>query len=587
MKFYNTKGSKDQKTQREPIATIQNTGNVNKALPVKIIALSGTENVTKNMTVYECGDDIMIVDCGIGFPDAEMFGIDVVIPDFSYLVENKDRIRGLVITHAHEDHFGAVAYLMRELNIPIYANALVQGFIKERLKDKGPKDADKNVSFNLIGPDVSEISIGNFKVSTFRVNHSVPTALGISINTPQGRILHMADYKVDWTPILDKPIDIATISRYGDEGVLCLLSDCLGCTTEGYTKSEKMLSQTFHDLFEDARDRQIMVTTISSNLSRMHQIIEAAIKQSRKVVLGGRSIQQSVRIARGLGILKFDDSVFVADEKSGGYDQKDLVYIVAGCYGQQGSTLDRVSRKEHDTIKIEDKALVIFSADPNPPGVEQAVEKVINNLILEGAEVFYSQIQQNLHVSGHGLKGDLTMIAALVKPQYFIPIGGTIAKARAYKNMVADLGFNPETVFELLEGESVVFENNSAHIGPRIHTKQVLIDGSSVGTVGEIVIRDREQLSNDGVFVVVVPMGKETNSVTGGVEVVTRGFIYVKESKELMGQTKDMINKLLEKDDASGKNWPALQGKIEREVQRFLYKKTGRDPMVIVHTIAV
>lgn len=553
---------------------------------VRIIDFSGSEGATKNMTAYECGDDIIVVDCGIGFPDDQMPGIDVIIPDFSYLLQNKEKIRGLFITHAHEDHLGAVPYLLQELNVPIYANKLVQAFIKERILDKGSEQMLKDTSFHLLEDDGKKFTVGNFTVSGFRVNHSVPRTMGFSIDTPQGKILHIADFKIDWSPVLDDPIDIATISKYGSEGVLCLLSDCLGANTEGYSRSEQTMKHIFHDLYEQAEGRQIMITTISSNISRMYQMIDAAVKEGRKVVLGGRSIVRSVEIARELGFLPFASDVFVDHRKSAGYIQSELVYIVAGAFGQQGSTLDRVSRGEHDTIFLEENSMVVFSADPSPPGTRIPVERLMDNLTLRGAEVIYSKIQENLHISGHGPRGDLTMLASIVNPKYFIPIGGSVTQMRAYKNMIADLGYEKENVFELLEGQSIVFDEGNAKTGDTITTKPVYIDGGEIGNIGPIVIKDREILSDEGVFVVVVPMSKDTKSVLGGVDVITRGFIYVKESKDLMGRSKDLVNKLLDKQEGAI-NWPSLQGKIEKDVQKFLTQETGRRPMVIVHAINV
>lgn len=554
---------------------------------LKILSLSGSEGATKNMTVYECGDDIIIVDTGIGFPTDEMQGVEAIIPDFTYVIENQHKIKGLFVTHAHEDHFGAVPFLLKELNMPIYANKLVQEFIKGKIVDRGTKEMLAGVSFNLISPETDEITLGNFKISAFRVNHSVPTSLGLSIQTPQGRILHMADYKVDWSPVLDKPIDIATISKYGEEGVLCLLSDCLGANTEGYSKSERTMKDTFHNMYEEAEGRQVMITTISSNISRMYQIIDAAIKVGRKIVIGGRSIKQSVRIARELDFLPFADDVFIDDDKCNAYPQKDLVYLVAGCFGQPGSSLDKISRGEHNTIRLEENAMVIFSADPNPPGVQVAVERVMDNLTLRGAEVVYSKIQANLHVSGHGPKGDLTIIASIVKPKYFIPIGGSVTQTRSYRNMIEELGFDKNTVFELLEGGSVIFRNGMGEKGETIATKQVYIDGKGFNDLEPIVIKDRETLSNDGVFVVIVPIDKTTKKITSGVEIVTRGFVYVKESRELMVSSKDLLNKVLKKHEALDSNWGKIQNKLERDIERFLFKETGRRPMIIVQTISV
>ena len=494
--------------------------------------------------------------------------------------------KGLLITHAHEDHIGAVPYLLQQVNVPIYANKLVQGLLKEKLKEKRFRGIGENVSFHLISSETEETEIGVFKIKGFRLNHSVPEALGFAIKTPEGTIMHMADYKIDWTPVLDAPIDLGVIAEYGRNGVLCLLSDCLGSTTEGYSKSESTLNDTFQDLFEVAEGRQILVTTISSNISRMYQIINAALKLRRKVVMSGRSIDQSVRVARDLGYLPFDEDVFVTENEASSHAQKELVYIIAGCYGQQGSSLDRLSRGENEQITLENNAMVVFSADPNPPGVAEDVERVMDNLTLKGAEVIYSKIQENLHVSGHGTRGDLITIASVVRPKYFIPIGGTVTKARAYTNMVADLGWSHEAVFELLEGESVEFHDGSAKKGARLTVKPVFVDGSTVGEVTQIVVKDREQLSSEGVFVVVVPM-QEGKILRGKVEVITRGFIYVKESKELMGKSKDVVNKILDKNGEKVDDWGNLKRRIENDVERFLFKATGRRPLIIVHSMSV
>ncbi|HLB51647.1 MAG TPA: ribonuclease J [Patescibacteria group bacterium] len=555
--------------------------------PLKIITLSGTESVTRNMTLYECGEDIIAVDCGVGFPDSEMYGVDVVIPDMTYLYENAHRVRGLFITHGHEDHIGSIPYLLRELNIPIYANKLVQGFIKEKLSDKFFKDIFEKTKFVLISPESEEVTVGCFKISAFRVNHSVPSSMGFAIRTPQGTVIHMADYKIDWTPVLDKPIDLATIAKLGDSGVLCLLSDCLGATTEGFSKTERSMDNTFSDLFEQGEGRQVLITTISSNISRMYQIIDSALKHQRKVVLAGRSIHQSVSVAKQLGYLPFDEVVYVNESGSSDFAQKDLVYIIAGCYGQQGSALDRLSRSENENISLEDNAMVVFSADPNPPGVAEAVERMMDNLTLAGAEVIYSKIQENLHVSGHGTRGDLITVAAIAKPKYFIPIGGTVTKMRAYRNLVGTLGVQKGQVFELLEGESVVFENGRAKKGGKLELKPVFVDGSGVGDIGPVVMKDREQLSSDGVFVVVIPTNKEGNKVVGSVDVITRGFVYVKESKALMGKSRDVVNKVLDKYKDNIDDWGNVKRKIERETARFLFKETGRKPLIIVHSITI
>ncbi len=552
---------------------------------LKIITLSGTESVTKNLTVYEYGDDIILVDCGVGFPDSDLYGVDVVIPDFSYVLENSHKVRALIVTHGHEDHFGAVPYLLNELDVQIYTGKLVQGFIRERLSDKGFKHLADKARITLLEPGSGTVQAGVFKVTAFGVNHSVPNSMGLAIETPEGTVLHMADYRIDWTPVLDKPIDLNTIAEYGKKGVLCLLSDCLNVLTEGYSKSESILANTFADLFENNVGRQMFITTISSNLSRMHQIMEAALKHGRKVVLSGRSIEQSVKVARGLGLIKFADDLFVDEREAGKHPQGDLVYIIAGCYGQPGSSLGRLSRGEHRDIVLEKNPIVVFSADPNPPGVDIAVERVMSAFTLFGAEVVYSRIQENLHVSGHGTRGDLVTIASVVKPKFFIPIGGTITRMRAYTNMLKDLGVSSDRVFECLEGDIVDFSSGRAKKSGRIQTSPVYIDTAGTGsTINPVVIKDRDQLSTDGVFVVVIPT-KDGNILKDNVEVVTRGFIYVKASQELMDKSRKFVTKSIEKLSTKPIEWPVKKKKLENEIQDFLYKETRSSPLVIVHAL--
>ncbi len=553
---------------------------------LKVITLSGTESVTKNLTVYECGDDIIAVDCGVGFPDADMRGVELVLPDFTYLKENSHRVRALFITHGHEDHIGAVPYLLQELNVPIYSSKLVLGFLTERLKEKFDEKLT-GVSLNVLEPDLPEVRVGNFRISAFKVNHSVPRSMGLAIRTPQGTVLHMADYKIDWTPVLDEPIELGKIARYGEEGVLCLLSDCLGATTEGYSKSEKTLDDTFHDLFEEKEGRQIFVTTISSNISRMHQIIVAALKNDRKVVLVGRSIDQSMRVAINLGYVNYDKNIFVDAKDASNFAQNELAYIIAGCYGQEGSALDRLARGQHEDIQMQKDAVIIFSADPSPPSVREDVERLIDTLTLAGAEVIYGAIQENLHVSGHGPRGDLVTVASVVRPRYFIPIGGTVSKMRAYTNMVEALGYSQNSVFELLEGESVLFEDGRAVRGPKIETELVMVGQNGGGEIHETVVKDRQRLADDGVFVVILPISKDKKKLVGKVETVTRGFVFVKESKELLEKASQFVTKSFDKHVAKTDDWGRMRFKLEKEVQQFLLKETGATPLVIVYPIVI
>jgi ribonuclease J len=570
MNFYGTEKNKEPKSPK-----------------LKIITLSGTESVTKNLTIYEYGEDIILVDCGVGFPDIDQYGVNVVIPDFTYILENKHKVKALFVTHGHEDHIGAIPYLLRELSIPVYAGKLVQGFLNERVGDKPFKDLAGKIKFHLFSSESGEVDLGIFKVSAYAVNHSVPSSVGLAIKTPEGTVLHIADYKIDWTPVLDPPIDLSSIGEYGKKGVLCLLSDCLNVTTEGYSRSEMTLSSTFSDIFKESQGRQVLITTISSNISRMFQIIDAAVKYGRKIVLVGRSIEQSVSVARRLGYLPFPDDTFLKDGDSTKYPQGDVAYLIAGCYGQEGSALARLSRGEHDTVQLAENALVVFSADPNPPGVEFDVEKVMSALTLLGGEILYSKIQDNLHVSGHGAKGDLMAVASLTKAKYFIPIGGTITRMRAYTNMLKELGIGKEKVFECMEGDCVEFSNGKGRKGQKLETKSVFIDNNGTGEVNPVVIRDRDQLSTDGVFIVVIPASSKGDFFPEKAEVVTRGFIYVKGSRELMDKSKQFIIRNFDKGVAKSKNWQTSKRKLESRIEDFLRKETGRRPMVIVHSVTV
>ncbi|OGC46351.1 hypothetical protein A2V49_03590 [candidate division WWE3 bacterium RBG_19FT_COMBO_34_6] len=566
MKFLNTK-NKEQDLNEQDV--------------LKFISIG--DGVTKNLAIYEYNQDIIAVDYGIGFPEGDDYGVDFLIPDMTYLLENSHKVKGLFISHAHADHFAAVPYLLQELNVPIYASKLTQAYIQKMLEEKQFKSIKDGVRFHLFDSTTEEVTVGVFKVSAFNVNHSVPSSLGIKIDTPQGRIIHMADFKIDMTPVLDKPIDLEKIEQYGKEGVLCLVSDSLGSRTKGFVPSEKSLDQTFPEIFRRYEGKQLFITTISTNLSRMYQIIDAAMKVNRKVVPTGRSIDSSVKIARDLGYLPFPEDCFVDIKKAGDYNQRDIVYLISGCFGQPGSALERLSRGEHHDIFLDQGAIVVFSAEPSPPGVDVDVERVSSNFIECGAEVIDHTNMEHLHVSGHGHQDELSRIASLIKPKYFIPNGGTPVNLHAYANMVVAMGISRSNVFELREGEVVEFKNSNAKRGKTVEVKDLFYDGVSLSPV---VIKDRELLATDGVFVVVVPIDKDSKEVSK-VDVVTRGFVYVKESKALLGSSRDVVNKILEKNGKNINDWGSVKNKIEKEIQKYLYKQTGRNPLVIVHSIFV
>jgi ribonuclease J len=555
---------------------------------VKIIALSGTESVTKNMTLYECEDTLIAVDCGVDFPDNDALGVNVVIPDFTYLQENVHKLKALFITHGHEDHIGAIPFFLEDFDVPIYAGRLVQGIVNEKLKDKSFKRLAEKVKFHTFAPDTPEVTVGPFKLSCFHVNHSVPEATGIIIKTPQGTILHMADYKIDKSPILEQTIDLSFVEKLGKEGVLCLLSDCLGVTKEGSSKSEQIITQTINDLVQKYDDRQLLFTTLSSNIGRMKQIIDAAKNAGRRLVFIGRSISQNFKVARSLGYLDLDDSFIVGEKEVADYDQKDLVYIIAGAYGTQGSALDRLSRGEHDYVKLEKDSIVVFTADPSPPGVDVDVERVMANLTLAGAEAIYSDIQEDLYVSGHGTREDLMTVARLSKAKYYIPIGGTLVKMRAYKNIIhEELGINKDNIFELHEGDVLKFDKNAGKIVDHIDVKEIYIGADGVTEVNPVVLRDRGQLATEGVFVVVIPSSSDNRFMVDKVEVITRGFIYVKESAELMNKSKKYIAKVLNKHMSKKEDWQTFRRKVENDIASFLRKETRHTPLVIIHTLNI
>ncbi len=565
--------STNEKKEKEVTSSISSDGKG----PLKFIFVG--DSVTKNLSIYEYGDDIIAVDYGIGFPGSDDLGVDFIIPDMNYLLENSHKIRGLFITHAHADHYAAVPHLLKELDIPIYANKLTQAYINEMLGEKQFKGIKDTVRFHLFDSEQDPVQLGAFKISAFGVNHSVPDSLGLVIDSPEGRILHIADFKIDETPVIDKPMDLEQVKDICKDGVLCLVSDSLGSRTRTEVPSEATINETFPKIFDKYKKEQLFITTISSNISRMQQIIDAAYKADRKVVPMGRSIETSVRIARSLGYLNFPDDAFVSVKQADDFTQDSIVYMIAGCFGQKGSALDRISRGEHRNVMIEPGAILIFSAEPNPPGVDIDVEAVSSNFVLAGGEVIDHTNMEHLHVSGHGHRVDLSQTAELVKPKYFIPTGGTPLQMHDYANMIYDLGFEKGSVFELQEGETIEFSEGSAKKGKRIDVVDLYFDGK---TVSPIVIKDRRWLSEEGVFVVIVPINESEKMFGTKAEVISRGFVFVKEAGDIVGGAKTLINKLIAENRDKVNEWGYVKSLIEKSVEKHLRKKTGRTPMVIV-----
>ncbi len=551
---------------------------------LRYIPIGGAADVTRNMHVYECGGESLVVDCGIGFPDETMPGVDILIPDISYLRSNKDRIKGILITHGHEDHFGAVPYVLAKLGKPpVYAAPLVKGFVKAGLEDRANiKDAD----LRTVDPDGGPFRIGSFEISPFRMNHSIPDTLGFVIQTPAGRIVHVSDFKFDWTPVDNKPFEVSKLARLVEPGVLALFSDSLGSQTEGYTRTEKDIEDSFDRLLDDA-NHQVLITTISSNISRIEQAIRSSLRHKRKVVILGRSIAEKVRIAEKLGYLNFPKNTFVKPHAAKKIPDNQLTYIVAGCYGQPGSGLWRIADDAHRSVKVKEGAVVIFSGDPSPPGVKNNVDAVVSRLTQLGADVHYYEIQENLYVSGHGSQGDLLMLAAMVNPKYFVPIGGGPAQARSYRQLVSRLGVKKEQVFELEVGQTLEFSKGSARLGNKVSVRNVMVDGYGVGDVGRMVLRDRRVLAESGILVVFVQLDSSSGKISGKVELITRGLVFEKSSKGLLEKFKNVVVSVVKKYKGKGKDQAFLREKIEEELEQYIYDKLGRTPMIIPVLIEV
>lgn len=436
---------------------------------LRVLSLGGWSGVNQNMFVYETNDDILIVDCGIDFPDETMPGVEVIIPDISYLKERKRKIRGIIVTHGHEDHFGALPYHLSKLNSPpIFATKLVKGFIQAKLKEFEVSFS----KFHLIDPEKDFFTVGQFKIHSFRVNHSVPDSIGLCLETPAGKIFHVSDFKFDLTPVIGKVFQIGKAARLAYPQVLALISDCLGATTPGFTSSEQEIEKIFDQIIGKAKG-QVFITTISSNISRLQQAIRVSLQQNRKIVIVGRSVQEKIEIARKLGYLKLNQRNIVLPQKARKLPQNRLTYLIAGSYGQPNSALTNLAKGTYREVKLEKGAVVIFSADPSPPGSKEAVDSVVDKLILKGAKVHYYEIQENLHVSGHGSASDIRLLFALVKPKYFIAIGGDPRHIRAYSLLAKEMGAKERQILELFNGEVLQLDRQQVQIVDKIKVKGI------------------------------------------------------------------------------------------------------------------
>jgi ribonuclease J len=542
---------------------------------LKIIPLGGLGEIGKNITAFEYGSDILVVDSGVGFPENEMLGIDLVIPDITYLIKNRSKVKGVVLTHGHEDHIGSLPYFLKEINVPVYGTRLTLGLLESKLEEHHLKSS---VKLNTIKPkDV--IKLGKLSVEIVRTCHSIPDAVALIINTPVGKIVHTGDFKIDHTPIEGDTIDLARFAEVGQEGVLLLMADSTNVERDGYTMPERTVGETFHKIFMRATGR-IIVATFASNVHRVQQIVDAAIKFDRKVVVCGRSMVRVVEVARKLGYIQSPEDVFIDIDTVDDIEDDKLVIITTGSQGEPMSALSRMAASEHRKVQILPGDLVIISATPIP-GNEKFVSKVINDLYKKGAEVIYKELA-DIHVSGHACKEELKLIHSLVKPKFFFPVHGEFRHLKHHGDLAHSLGMPRENIFVSETGRVLELTSEKAQINGSVQSGDVLVDGLGVGDVGNIVLRDRRLLSQDGIIIIVMILSSQDGRVISGPDIISRGFVYVRESEGLMDEIKVVSKEAIESMNEKNKSdWSTKKSKIRDSLKEFLYLKTKRKPMIL------
>lgn len=551
-------------------------GNRQSAKPLKIIPLGGLGEIGKNITLYEYDGDMFLSDCGMSFPDEEMPGIDIVIPDFTYVLENKDKIKGLVVTHGHEDHIGAIPYLLRNFNLPIYATRLTIGLIEGKLREHKLLNEAK---LNVTNPgDV--VTLGKFKIEFIHVNHSIPDAVGFAITCPAGTVIQTGDFKIDTTPIDDYVIDIGRFAELGKKGVLALMSDSTNAERPGFTPSERIVGDSFSNLFKKAEDHRIIVATFSSNIHRIQQIIDEAYRCGRKVAVSGRSMINVVSVAAELGYLNVPKDVLIDIEMIKNYQPGELVIVTTGSQGEPLSALHRIAFSDHRQVEIIPGDMIIISATPIP-GNEKLVSKVVNELMKRGANVVYERMY-DVHVSGHACQEELKLMMSIVKPKYFIPLHGEQKHLMKHAMLARQMGIPEENILIADNGNVIELTKNSLKTTETVQAGRVLVDGLGVGDVGSIVLRDRKHLADDGIIIIAVSIDGVTREVVAGPDVVSRGFVYVKESERLMHDIDNLVCDILESCYIDGiKDWSTIKTRIKDRTARFVSAKTRRSPMIL------
>ena len=543
---------------------------------LKIIPLGGLHEIGKNITVFEYEDVIIVVDCGISFPEDDMLGIDLVIPDITYLIKNQEKIKGMVITHGHEDHIGGIPYFLKQINVPIYATRLTVGLINNKLEEhKLLRSTDMHT---VNQGDI--IKLGkNFKVEFIRSSHSIPDSVMLAITTPAGTILHTGDFKVDYTPIDGQIMNFGRIAELGQQGILALMADSTNAERKGFTMSESSVGEVFEKLFLNCTKR-IVVATFASNVHRIQQIVNSAVKYGRKIAVCGRSMINMISTAIELGYIECPDNLFIDIDMIGSYTDDQLVIITTGSQGEPMSALTRMAAGDHRKVKITPNDLIIISATPIP-GNEKYVSKVIDDLMQLGAEVVYSALA-DVHVSGHACQEEQKLILALAKPKYFIPVHGEYRQLRAHQETAELMGIDKDNIFMLTNGRVLEIDSEEARFNGSVPSGRVLVDGLGVGDVGNIVLRDRQHLAQDGLIVIVLTMDSQTGEVVAGPDVISRGFVYVRESENLMDDVKSVVRHEVAKCEERGiRDWSTIKSTVKENLRDYLFIKTKRNPMII------
>ncbi len=545
-------------------------GNASK---LKIIPLGGLEQIGLNITAFEYEDSIIVVDCGLSFPEDEMLGIDLVIPDITYLKDNIDKVKGFMITHGHEDHIGALPYVLKEINIPIYATKLTMGIIENKLKEHELMNTTKRkvVKFG------QSINLGQFRIEFIKTNHSIADAAALAIYSPAGIVVHTGDFKVDYTPVFGDAIDLQRFAEIGKKGVLALMCDSTNAERQGFTPSEKTVGKTFDTLFSEHKNTRIIIATFASNVDRVQQIINSANKFGRKVVVEGRSMVNIIETASTLGYLNIPEETLIDVEQLKNYPHEKTVIITTGSQGESMAALSRMASNTHKKISIVPGDTVIFSSNPIP-GNEKAVTNVINELLLKGADVIF----QDVHVSGHACQEEIKLLYTLVHPKYAIPVHGEYKHLKAQAKIAQELGIEKENIFILHSGDVLELDNNQAEVTGKVPVGAILVDGLGVGDVGNVVLRDRQHLAQDGILIVVLALDSYNNVLVSGPDVVSRGFVYVRESDELMDEARTLVDEAIQSCLDKGQNdWGKLKSVTKDVLSEFVWKKTKRRPMIL------